>query len=172
MKPRQTFTGQGKLFEQRLSSFLNPNHKLFQLAHVLPWKQLEQGFDSQFQDGPGQPPLPIRLVIGLLMLSHMCGLSDIQVVTQWVDQSYWQYFCGYEYFQWNLPCDPSSLTRWRKRLGEEGLNKMLAMTIQVAVELHSVVTIYLPINRCILFAQQLKKMLHSLRTLLQFPSIA
>ncbi|WP_339043989.1 hypothetical protein [Cardinium endosymbiont of Tipula unca] len=85
MKSRQTFTGQGRLFEQRLSSLLNPAHKLFQLADVLPWKQLEQDLDSQFQDGPGQPPLPIRLVIGLLMLSHMCGLSDIQVVTQWID---------------------------------------------------------------------------------------
>ncbi len=135
MKSRQTFTGQGRLFEQRLSSLLNPAHKLFQLADVLPWKQLEQDLDSQFQDGPGQPPLPVRLVIGLLMLSHMCGLSDIQVVTQWIDRPYWQYFCGYEYFQWKLPCDPSSLTRWRKRLGEEGLNKMLAMTIQVAVQL-------------------------------------
>ncbi len=85
---------------------------------------------NQFQDGPGQPPLPIRLVIGLLMLSHMCGLSDIQVVTQWIDRPYWQYFFGYEYFQWKLPCDPSSLTRWRKRLDEEGLNKMLAMTFR------------------------------------------
>ncbi len=56
MKSRQTFTGQGRLFEQRLSSLLNPTHKLFQLADVLPWKQLEQDLDSQFQDGPGQTP--------------------------------------------------------------------------------------------------------------------
>ncbi len=52
MKSRQTFTSQGRLFEQRLSSLLNPAHKLFQLADVLPWKQLEQDLDSQFQDGP------------------------------------------------------------------------------------------------------------------------
>ncbi len=77
MKSRKTFTGQGKLFEQRLFSLLNPDHELVQLAHDLPWKQLEKDLDGQFQDGPGHPPLPIRLVIGLLMLSHMYGLSDI-----------------------------------------------------------------------------------------------
>ncbi|TDG94792.1 hypothetical protein CCPUN_07170 [Cardinium endosymbiont of Culicoides punctatus] len=64
----------------------------------------------------------------------MYGLSDEQTIAQWIERPYWQYFCGYDYFEWKLPCNPSSLTRWRKRLGEEGLNKILSMTIQVAIK--------------------------------------
>jgi len=46
--------------------------------------------------------------------------------------TYWQYFCGHDYLQWDLPCDPSSLTRWRGRLGEEGVEKILGQTIVTA----------------------------------------
>jgi IS5 family transposase len=47
---------------------------------------------------------------------------------------HWQWFCGCKYFQHELPCDPSSLTRWRKRLGPDGLENLLAAPIQAGLE--------------------------------------
>lgn len=133
MKSKRIYHNCDRLFEQRLSSFLNPKQALFQLADSIPWQSLVSDLDCYFSHGPGQPPLPIRLIVGLLVISHMYRISDEQVVARWVENPYWQYFCGYDYFQIKSPCHPSSLTRWRQRLGEEGLNKILSMTIQLAL---------------------------------------
>ncbi len=67
-------------------------------------------------------------------LQHTFNLSDEAVVQRWIENPYRQWFCGCEYFQHELPCDPSSLTRWRKRLGPEGLETLLAATIQAGLE--------------------------------------
>ena len=63
----------------------------------------------------------------------MHNLSDENVVRMWVENGYWQYFCGYDHLQWQLPIDPSSLTRWRGRLGPERIEKLLSMSVNVAV---------------------------------------
>lgn len=116
------------------SSFLDPKHALSQLSDSIPWACLESDLDRSFSYGPGQPPLPIRLIIGLLIISHMYNISDEQVVLRWVENPYWQYLCGYDYFQIKAPCHPSSLTRWQQRLGQEWLNKILSMTIELAAK--------------------------------------
>jgi len=134
MLPEKISHAQTELFQSRLSTQLNPQHPLLQLAKVIPWSFLEESFGSHFKEGPGQPPKPIRLMVGLLMLQHMEGLSDVQVVYKWVENPYWQAFCGYDFLQWELPVNHSSMTRWRKRLGEEGMEKILSSTIQTAVE--------------------------------------
>lgn len=134
MKANKTDTNQSELFKSRLSNQLNPRDPLFILAHQINWSVFEKEFGSFYRAGPGQPPKPIRLMVGLMMLQHMHGLSDEQVVHQWVQNPYWQYFCGYDYLQWELPSDPSSMTRWRKRLGIENLEKILAETIVTAVK--------------------------------------
>ena len=134
MKPNKTDTSQSELFKSRLSNQLNPKDPLFILAHQINWSVFEEEFGSFYKAGPGQPPKPIRLMVGLMMLQHMNGLSDEQVVYQWVQNPYWQYFCGYDYLQWELPIDPSSMTRWRNRLGPESLEKILAQTIVTAVK--------------------------------------
>jgi len=96
---------------------------------------LEEEFALMYIDKGlgGQPHKPIRLIIGLLLLQHMHDLSDENVVRMWVENPYWQHFCGYDYLQWQAPINPSSLTRWRGRLGKERLEKILAMTVSVAV---------------------------------------
>lgn len=86
-----------------------------------------------YQAELGYPPKPIRLMVGLLMLQHMEGISDEAVVAEWVENPYWQLFCGFDFLQWEMPIDPSSLTRWRKRLGVEGMEEILKATIQTAV---------------------------------------
>ncbi|MFP4130215.1 MAG: IS5 family transposase, partial [Halorhodospira sp.] len=80
----------------------------------------------------GRPAAPPRLIAGLLYLQHAYNLSDEALLERWVENPYFQYFCGEQYFQHELPIDPSSLTRWRQRIGEEGVEELLAQTIETA----------------------------------------
>jgi hypothetical protein len=77
----------------------------------------------------GRPGGPIRLMAGVHYLKHVFGLSDEAVVKGWVENPYWQYFCGEEYFQHRLSIDPSQMTRFRTRLGPSGCEKLLELTI-------------------------------------------
>ena len=133
MKPKKIKTAKDDLFQARLSEILNPRHPLLVMAKSINWSFFEEEFKSHYKEGAGQPPKPIQLMIGLMMLQHMEGLSDEQVVTKWVENPYWQHFCGYDHMQWRFPINPSSLTRWRKRLGPEGLEKILKATIETAL---------------------------------------
>ncbi|AEQ96607.1 transposase, degenerated [Xanthomonas oryzae pv. oryzicola BLS256] len=74
----------------------------------------------------GRPALPVRLMIGLLYLKHAYDLSDEAVCARWLENPYWQFFNGELMFQTRLPCNPSLLTRWRQRLGEAGMEELLA----------------------------------------------
>ena len=130
MKPKKTNHSQGELFRPRISALINPNEPLKILADSIDWTCFEKSFGKHYKEGGGQPPKPIRLMVGLLMLQHMFKESDEQVVKKWVRGVYWQYFCGYDYFQWQAPINPSSLTRFRQRLGEDGMKKILQATIQ------------------------------------------
>ena len=67
---------------------------------------------------------------GLLYLQHAFRLSDEAVVARWVENPYYQHFTGEFFFQHRPPIDPSSLTRWRKRIGEEGVEWLLTKTIE------------------------------------------
>ena len=117
-KPLSISNTQDDLFKSRLSHQLNPRNALFQLAKAINWEALEASLEIDFSDTqPGQPPKPVRLMIGLLMLQHMDGISDETVVKKWVENPYWQFFCGYDFLQWDLPINPSSLTRWRCDVG-------------------------------------------------------
>jgi IS5 family transposase len=82
--------------------------------------------------GPGQPPLPTRLMAGLFILKHMHNLSDETLCDRWVENPYFQYFCGEVVFRHELPFDRSSLTRWRQRLGEEQIAALLQESLSVA----------------------------------------
>ena len=109
---------------------LDPEQELYKLAKVLDWAALEAEFGPLYCPDNGRPGVPIRLMAGLHLLKHTFGLSDEQVVAQWVLNPYWQFFCGEEYFQHQLPIHPSQMTRWRKRIGESGMEKLLQLTIE------------------------------------------
>lgn len=83
----------------------------------------------RFTSGRGRPATSPRLIAGLLYLQHAFDLSDEEVVWGWVENPYRQVFTGETYLQIEPPIDPSSLTRWRARLGEAGLEELLAATI-------------------------------------------
>ncbi len=124
-----------ELFRSRLENQIDLRHPLVQLIHRLPWSALEQALSPRLPATPGtggRPALPVRLIAGLLYLKHAYGLSDEAVCERWLENPYWQFFTGEVVFQTCLPCDPSSLTRWRQRLGEAGMEELLAHTINTA----------------------------------------
>jgi IS5 family transposase len=131
-KPSRIDSKQGELFRQRLSEQLDLEHPLIQLSAIIEWENLEKDLEKHHCEEAGQPPKPIRLMVGLMMLQHMKGLSDEEVVDQWIENPYWQYFCGYDYLQCRKPIHPTSLTHWRQRLGPEGMEKILAATVKAA----------------------------------------
>jgi IS5 family transposase len=118
--------------ERRERSAL-PANLLFRLAGLIAWCGFDDEF-GRFYRPLGRPAKPTRLMVGLSYLKHMFDLSDEAVVERWRENPYWQWFCGFEYFQHDLPCDPSSLTRWRKRVGPEGMEKLMAATIQAGLD--------------------------------------
>ncbi len=84
--------------------------------------------------------MPVRLIAGLLYLKHMHNLSDEAVCARWLENPYWQFFTGEVWFQTRFPCDPSSLTRYRKRLGEAGLEELLSLTVETGKAMKAVST--------------------------------
>ena len=132
MKPHVSSPQTDELFRSRLDELLNMRHPLVRLAGLMNWPEIERSFTVHFTSGRGRPALSPRLIAGLLYLQHVNDASDEAVVNTWLENPYWQYFCGETYLQTELPIDPSSLTRWRRRIGEEGVETLLAVTIEAA----------------------------------------
>lgn len=109
---------------------LDPRHPLRMLAERIPWNTFEENFAELYSD-LGAPAKPIRLMVSLLLLKQMFNLGDETVVARWVENPYWQFFSGYEEFQWKLPCDPSDLVYFRQRIGESGAQLILAVSAQI-----------------------------------------
>jgi transposase, IS5 family len=108
---------------------LNHRHPLYLLAHQINWQRFEDAFRVHYSSRMGAPAKPIRLMIGLLILKHLRNLSDESVVEQWAENSYYQYFCGEEYFAAAEPCVATELVEFRKRIGEKGVELVLQESI-------------------------------------------
>src|SRR5215212_6967888 len=133
MRPKERReTGQTDLFRTRLDQIVDPNHPVVRLAASVDWGLLEQRLGEVYRDGPGQPPLPTRLMAGLAILKHLHDLSDEALCERWLENPYFQLFCGEEFFQHQLPFERSSLTRWRQRMGEARLGALLQESLSVA----------------------------------------
>jgi IS5 family transposase len=120
------------LATMRLDLAVDLDHELVRLAGIIPWEALAEDFGPLYCADNGRPGLPIRLMAGLHFLKHLKGISDEQTVRGWVENPYWQFFCGEEFFQHALPIDPSQMTRWRQRIGEEGVERLLQATLTAA----------------------------------------
>ena len=127
-------TGEQDLFRSRLDQILNMKHELVRLAQTIDWPMLEERFGAVYSNGPGMPPLPTRLMTGLAILKHTFDLSDEELCARWVENPYFQYLTGEEFFCHELPFDRSSMTRWRQRMGEERVAALLQESLAVAVK--------------------------------------
>jgi IS5 family transposase len=122
MRPKERReTGEHDLFRSRLDQIIDLEHALVRLARAIDWRFLEEKFGAAYSDKPGHPPLPTRLMAGLAILKHSYDLSDEALCERWVENPYFQYFCGEEFFQHRRVFDRSSLTRWRQRMGVQKL---------------------------------------------------
>jgi transposase, IS5 family len=123
---------QKDLLRPALDQIVDLGHPLVRLAGEIDWGFLDGRFSSVCQPGPGQPGLPTRLVAGLFILKHAHNLSDEVLCARWIENPYYQFFCGELSFCHQLPFDRSSLTRWRQRLGEEQLVALIQESLSVA----------------------------------------
>jgi len=129
MKAKPKGPEQDDLFRARLVEIIDMRHALVKLAALIDWEFFDREWAGFFPSEAGRPATPPRLIAGLLYLQHAYDLSDEAVVARWVENPYYQHFCGETFFQHRPPIDPSSLTRWRNRIGEEGAEWLLTKTI-------------------------------------------
>jgi transposase, IS5 family len=158
-------TATADFFRARLDGMVDHRHPLVVLSRTLPWAAIEQALAPHFarqarprlpkrvtQDllgehevefgngisNAGRPRLSIRLMASLQYLKNSFNLSDEELVQRWSENVVWQFFSGMEYYEPRLPCDATQIGRFRRAVGEEGLEQLLKATIETAVEIKAI----------------------------------
>jgi transposase, IS5 family len=137
MQPKKT-SPQRQLFGVHLSELLNPEHPLYVLAEQIDWQQFDVAIDECYAEALGRPGVNTRLMVGLMYLKHAFNESDESVVARWVENPYWQFFCGCQTMQHELPIDSSLMSKWRQRVGAERLEKLLETTIYTGLVIKAI----------------------------------
>lgn len=132
MQPKPRSRDAFELFQAHFDQLLNPGHELIQLACKMDWARLEASYAGQYSPDMGAPAKATRLMVGLHCLKYTFNESDESVVARWVENPYWQSFCGYTHMQHRCPIHPTSMTRWRKRVGADRLEELVRETIALA----------------------------------------
>lgn len=109
---------------------LDSNDPLVALADTINWGFFEDSF-AKYYSIDGRPAKPIRLMVGLLLLKQLKDLSDEDMILQWKQNPYYQYFCGFHEFQVALPCHSTDLVYFRKRIGTEGVEEIFGMSVKL-----------------------------------------
>jgi transposase, IS5 family len=130
MKHRPRPPEPADLLRPRLVDIIDGRHELVRLTALIDWGWFEREWAGFFPAQEGRPATHPRLVAGLMYLQHAYDLSDEAVLARWVENPYFQHFTGETFFQHRLPIHPSSLSRWRGRIGEEGVEWLLSKTIE------------------------------------------
>lgn len=135
--PGRVYTSPNQLelagFESPFTQKLSASNRWVTLAGKIPWDEISNVYLKQMHSGTGRPPLSPRLVLGALMIKHICDLSDRETVAQIAENMYMQYFVGYTSFSPEEPFDPSLFVEIRERLGMEQINtineKIVALSL-------------------------------------------
>ena len=130
MVGKQDMTPQISIFDTPIKRFINLNHELCILSKQIDWEKIESDF-SIYYSNIGRPSVPIRKIVGLLLLKYIYNLSDEAIIDRWIENPYWQYFSGETIFQTQKPFDPTEFIHFRKRIGKEGSEKLLKISIQL-----------------------------------------
>ena len=139
MRPkREPEQPQRELFQIDLEQLIDMSHPLVRLGHLIDWSSFEETLGETYHPSHGAPGISTRLMEALHYLKYQLDLSDEDVVAAWVENPYWQHFGGMRYFQHRMPIDPSSMTRWRQRLGEAGAERMLRATIEAGIAMRAI----------------------------------
>lgn len=128
MQSKSASVPQAQFLMPDLPTMLDARQPLYRLAQSIDWKQFEAAFGPLYAE-EGRPALPIRRMVGLLLLKQLHNLSDERVVEQWTLNPYFQFFCGEREFQWGAPCEASELVHFRHRIGPDGAEKLLGASV-------------------------------------------
>ena len=129
---------QGDMFKVELEHLVDPGHGLVRLSREVDWARLDGLFGATYCADNGRPGCSTRLMVALHYLKFTFDLSDEDVVAGWVENPYWQFFSGAKWFEHRRAIDPSSMTRWRKRIGESGAEELLRETIAAGLRTKAV----------------------------------
>lgn len=119
------------IFEVALESFIDMNHELVLLSKQIDWSAVESDFAEYYCADNGRPSVPIRTMVGMMLLKSIYNLSDEGVVARWLENPYMQYFTGEKVFQKRPPINPVDMTKFRKRIGEQGAEKIFKISLMV-----------------------------------------
>ena len=122
---------QRDLFRPMLKDFIDPSHELVLLADKIDWQYFENEFKQYFCENNGSPSVPIRVMVGCLMLKQIYNLGDETLPTYWIRDAYFQYFCGMTFFEHKFPFAPSDFSHFRKRIGTDGFEKIFAYSVHL-----------------------------------------
>jgi len=121
---------QRDIFKPMLVDFINNQHELCLLAEKIDWIYFEKEFE-QFYSKLGRPSMPIRFMVGCLLLKRIYNLGDETLAGEWIMNPYMQHFCGMSHFEHKFPCDPSDFVHFRNRIGEKGIEKIFVYSVQI-----------------------------------------
>lgn len=126
---------EGRLFEVLLEDICDLNNSLVILSKKIDWEKLSETFHPLYCTDFGRPAKEVRLMIGLQYLKYTFNVSDEALLPLWVENPYWQYFCGEKYFQHKPPINPSLMSKFRKKVKSTNLEKLLEETIRTGLEM-------------------------------------
>src|SRR5208337_3532635 len=139
MRPkREPEQPQRELLQVELEQIIDTLHPLVRLGMRIDWVSFEEALGATYHPTHGAPGISTRLMVALHYLKYQTDLSDEDVVSAWVENPYWQHFSGERYFRHSPPIDPSSMTRWRTRLGDAGAEQMLRATIEAGMKMKAI----------------------------------
>ncbi len=118
-----------EIFEVPVARFISKKHELVVGADQIDWEVIEDKF-LPFYSPKGRPSIPPRKIIGMMLLKERFNLSDEKVLKIWPENPYWQYFCGEVHFQTEKPFSHSELSRFRQRVGKEGMDVLHDITLK------------------------------------------
>jgi IS5 family transposase len=130
MLGKSPIKSQHDIFRPMLDDFIDPKHELVLLGNRIDWKYFENEF-SQYYSTTGAPSVPIRLMVGCLLLKHLYNLGDERIAAAWESNPYFQHFCGGVFFEHKFPFDPSDFVHFRNRIGETGMEKIFAYSVKL-----------------------------------------
>jgi len=119
------------MYQVPIIQFINKEHELYQLSERINWDEIERDLTEYYCVDNGRPSIPIRKIVGVVLLKRMFNESDESVVDRWKENPYWQHLCGEVNFQHNCPFDPTELIKFRHRLGEIGMERILKISIDL-----------------------------------------
>ena len=132
MKPKKPAIkeSQKDLFRVELKKIIDLSHPLVKLADAVDWDRWEKTLETSYSPNKGRPGRSTRLMVALHYLKFTYRLSDMHVVAGWVENPYWQFFSGMKWFEHRKPVHPSSMSRWRKRIGHEAVELLSNQAIE------------------------------------------